>query len=174
MSGGGGTLVLGVGNRLWADEGVGPYLADLLATRVRVTDGAILDGGTQGIFLLARIAEARRLLLLDAVELGLPPGEVVVVRGAGLEAFFGCRALSLHQTSLRDLLAAAGLIDCLPREVVLVGVQVADTGTWGGTLSPPVAAACPRAVAQALAILRRWGAVEDIPAEASAEDAPAG
>jgi hydrogenase maturation protease len=151
------TLVLGVGNLLWADEGVGPVLAQALARRVRLVAGDIVDGGTQGLYLLPLVTESRRLLVFDAVDLGLAPGGVVVLEGDEIEAVFSTRVLSLHQTSLQDLLAAARLTGWVPDRLALVGVQVADADTWGGPLSPPVAQATGEALARAVETLTRWG-----------------
>ena len=146
------TLVLGVGNLLWADEGVGPRLIELLRLRGRTGDAELVDGGTQGLYLLPLLTGAERVVLLDAVDLGRPPGEVVVLEGEGISALGQGRPLSLHQTSLHDLLAAAVLIGQSPAQLRLVGIQVADTSSWGSGLTPMVEAALP----EAATIVEQW------------------
>ena len=153
------TLVLGVGNVLWADEGVGPKLADALAARVTLKTGQIVDGGTQGLYLLPMITDARRLLMFDAVDMDKEPGEVVILYNDDIYAAFTTRILSLHQNSLHDLIAAAKLLDWEPEEVVLIGVQVKDADDWGGGLTPEVTAAMDVALDQSMDVLRRWGEI---------------
>lgn len=138
-------LVLGVGNLLWADEGVGPRLIELLTQRGRTGPAELVDGGTQGLYLLPQLTGADRVLLLDAVDLDRQPGDVVVLADDEISAMGQGRPLSLHQTSLHDLLAAAALIGRTPSWLRLVGIQVADTEIWGGALTPAVEAALPKA-----------------------------
>ncbi|MDA8230086.1 MAG: HyaD/HybD family hydrogenase maturation endopeptidase [Magnetospirillum sp.] len=150
------TLVLGVGNILWADEGTGPRLVDALRQRVNLPSVEMIDGGTQGLYLLPMVTACSRLLLLDAVDMGRPAGEVVVLEGDAIVTGFGTRVLSLHQTSLHDLLAAAELLGWTPDRRALVGIQALDTETWGAGLTPPVAAALDAALDRAEEILVRW------------------
>lgn len=151
------TLILGVGNVLWADEGAGPRSIELLLRRLNLSAAEVVDGGTQGLYLLPMVTEAQRLLLFDAVDLGLPPGEVVVLEGEAIFSAFTGGILSLHQTSLHDLLAAAYLVGWQPEHVALIGIQAMDTENWGGDLSQPVAAALGEAIDRAEKILLRWG-----------------
>ena len=153
---GGGTLVLGVGNLLWADEGVGPRLVEALRRRPDLPDVELVDGGTQGLYLLPLVTAATRLLLLDAVDLGRPPGTVVVLEGPDIDSRCSARPLSLHELNVRDLLAAAALVDWTPKAVALVGIQISDSETWGSGLTPAVAAAIPEAIARIHDILDRW------------------
>jgi hydrogenase maturation protease len=142
-----GTLILGVGNLLWADEGVGPRLIELLVQRGRCGAAELMDGGTQGLYLLPALTAAERVILLDAVDLGREPGDIVVLEGDEISALGRGRPLSLHQTSLHDLLAAATMIGWVPHGLWLVGIQAAETEAWGQPLTPRVAAAMPRAAA---------------------------
>lgn len=152
------TLILGVGNILWADEGVGPRLIELLRHRGRTGPAELVDGGTQGLYLLPLVTGAGSVLLLDAVDMGRPPGEVVVLNGDEISALGQGRPLSLHQTNLHDLLAAAALVGWTPRQLALVGIQVSETETWGGALTPSVEEALPRAATTAETVLRQWAA----------------
>lgn len=152
------TLILGVGNILWADEGVGPRLIELLRHRGRTGPAELVDGGTQGLYLLPLVTGAGSVLLLDAVDMGRPPGEVVVLNGDEISALGQGRPLSLHQTNLHDLLAAAALVGWVPRQLALVGIQVSETETWGGALTSSVEEALPRAATTAETVLRQWAA----------------
>ncbi len=152
-----GTVVLGIGNRLWADEGFGPAVVDHLASDQRLPAGVeTLDGGTLGLYLLPCVQQARRLLVFDAVDFGHAPGEIVVLRDEEIPVFFGQRPLSLHQTGFTDVLAAAQLTGAAPDTITLIGVQPESIDDWGGSLTDTVAAAIPRAIALGLAELSAW------------------
>jgi len=153
------TVVLGIGNRLWADEGFGPAVVDRLTEDGKVPAGVeALDGGTLGLYLLPCVQTARRLLVFDAVDFGQPPGAIVVLRDAEIPAFFGQRPLSLHQTGFTDVLACAQLTGAAPEMITLVGVQPERIDDWGGGLTRIVAAAIPRAIDIGLAELSAWQA----------------
>ncbi len=153
----GSTLVLGIGNRLWADEGFGPAVVECLLADGLLPEGVeALDGGTQGLYLLPWVQGARRLLVFDAVDFGHPPGTVVVLRDGEIPAFFGQRALSLHQTSFTDVLAAAQLTGKSPEAITLVGVQPERIDEWGGSMTGTMRAAMPRAIGLGLAELAAW------------------
>lgn len=155
----GNTVVLGIGNILWADEGFGPQVVARMKER---TDCALppqvelVDGGTQGLYLLPLVQDAARLLVFDAVDFGRLPGEIVVLRDGEIPAFFGQRPLSLHQTGFTDVLAAAELTGRQPQAITLIGVQYANIETWGGELTPLVAAAIDRAIEMGQRELQSW------------------
>jgi hydrogenase maturation protease len=152
------TLVLGIGNILWADEGFGIRVVEEMHRRFRLPDGAgLMDGGTQGLYLVQYVQAARRLLVFDAVDFGQPPGTLAVVRDADVPAFFGCRKLSLHQTGFQDVLATAALLGGGPDHVALVGVQAEALDDWGASLRPSVRAQIDPAIALGLDILAGWG-----------------
>ena len=149
--------ILGIGNRLWADEGFGPSVIDrLTADGLLPAEVEALDGGTLGLYLLPCIQQARRLLVFDAVDFGHAPGEIVVLRDGEIPAFFGQRPLSLHQTGFTDVLAAAELTGAVPDMITLIGVQPESIDEWGGSLTHTVAAAIPHAIALGLAELSAW------------------
>jgi hydrogenase maturation protease len=149
-------LVLGVGNPLMSDDGVGQRLLAALAGRLPALDGVdYLDAGTLGFMLLPRVEQCDGLLALDAVHLNAPPGTVRVFEGAELDTFVRSPRCSVHELGLRDLLDAARLTDSLPARRALVGVQPAELG-WGVALSPDVEAALPVAVTAARRLLEAW------------------
>lgn len=155
---GGRTLVLGVGNILWADEGFGVRCIEALEQGFELPDDVeAMDGGTRGLALLAPILDAERLVLLDAVAFGGAPAELRVVRGAEVPRFVGQKAMSLHQTGMQDILALADLQGGLPAELVLIGVEPEVLEDYGGGLSPRVAAQVTTAVHLAVTELIDWG-----------------
>jgi hydrogenase maturation protease len=151
-------LVIGVGNPLMSDDGVGQRLLEALAARLPPLDDVeYLDAGTLGFLLLPRIEQADALLVLDAAQLDAAPGTVRVLDGATLDEFLRAPRCSVHELGLRDLLDAARLTDSLPARRTLVGVQPRRVGI-GETLSPAVAAAIPAATDAARAVLEAWSA----------------
>lgn len=152
-------LVMGIGNLLWADEGLGVRCLEALHQRFDVPAGVeLLDGGTQGLYLVNAVADAERLLVFDAVDYGLPPGTLKVVRDDEVPRFHGVRKMSLHQTTFQEvLLLAAAMPTGGPTKVTLVGVQLGRIDDFGGSLSPAVAAALDGALQAGLDELAAWG-----------------
>lgn len=160
------TVVLGLGNILLSDEGVGVRVVEAVAARLGpLPNLAFVDGGTSTMELLDQLAGAETLVIVDALRGSEPPGTVVRVDGRDLPAFFGRPRLSPHQVGLPDLLAALALLEAAPRELVLIGI-VPESLDHGLALTPPVAAAVPRAVALVEMELVRLGAL--IPRETAA------
>ncbi len=152
------TLVLGIGNVLWADEGFGVRCVERMHDAWDLgNDVRIMDGGTQGLYLVPYVGESRRVLVLDAVDFGDPPGALRVVRGADVPSCMGAHNLSLHQVGFQDVLAATALLGKAPDMLTLVGVQPERLDDYGGGLTAPVAARLEEAVLVALAELRAWG-----------------
>jgi hydrogenase maturation protease len=148
------TVVVGVGNTILSDDGVGVHAARVLMRDPRLGPGiAVLDGGTLGLELLAYIAEARQILFLDAVDTGTVPG--TLVRMTGRELLDAKSGWSVHQLGIADLMAAIALVSRNNPEVVVLGVQPADVN-WGTSLSPAVQAALTPLVDAALGQLRAW------------------
>jgi len=152
-------VVLGIGNILLRDDGVGVHVVRELERRVACGDALLppgaqlVDGGTLGLDLLPLIAGARAVLLVDAALMGGAPGSVVVRRGGALRADRdGPRAVL--PTGIDDLLAAAQLADLLPRAVSLVGVEPGEISA-GLDLTAAVRAALPALIARAISELWR-------------------
>jgi hydrogenase maturation protease len=152
------TVVLGIGNVLWADEGFGVRAVEALQAGWQF-DGeiALVDGGTQGLYLLPLVQSARRLLILDAVDYGLPPGTLKRLDGDAVPRFLGAKKMSLHQSGFQEVLQLACLTGTLPDEVVLIGCQPEELDDYGGSLRPCVKAALAQALPLALAQLAAWG-----------------
>jgi hydrogenase maturation protease len=150
------TLVLGLGNILLGDEGVGVRVVERLQELYEFPpEVRVLDGGTLALDLLPYVEDADRLLVIDALEMGAEPGEIARLESDQVPAFLSVK-LSPHQMGLADLLAAARLRNSYPEELVLWGVQPAVMRP-GLALSPPVAAQVEVLVNRALAELSRWG-----------------
>ncbi|MEJ2297866.1 MAG: HyaD/HybD family hydrogenase maturation endopeptidase [Woeseiaceae bacterium] len=152
------TLVLGIGNILWADEGFGVRAVEALNARYSFPpDVRVMDGGTQGIFLLPWIRNARRLLILDAVDFGMPPATLKLVRGDDVPRYMGAKKVSMHQAGFQEVLSSAELSGDLPADIALVGMQPELLDDYGGSLRDSVRARLDEAVALACEVLREWG-----------------
>lgn len=142
-------VLLGVGNILLSDEGVGVRLVEHILRHHRLPAGiAVLDGGTCAMEMLEDLEHLDLLVIADCVRSGRAPGSVVVLHGDEVPAFFRTR-LSPHQVGLADVLATLRFVGRAPRRTVVVGVEPQSLAT-GMRLSSVVHAALPRA-AQALA-----------------------
>ena len=152
------TLVLGLGNILWADEGFGVRAVEALNASLRFPDEVrVMDGGTQGIFLLPWVRAANQLLILDAIDFGLEPGEMRVMHQDDVPRFMGAKKVSMHQAGFQEVLMSAQLTGEFPERIALVGVQPERLDDYGGSLRPCVKARIPDAVAAAIEVLTDWG-----------------
>lgn len=136
--------IIGMGNLLRRDDGVGVHAARALAQRAWPPDVEVMDVGTDGFALATFLQESEGVLLLDAVSCGKAPGAVVTFSPEDVRLRREGSALSLHAVNFWPLLQLAQALGGRP-VVRLVGVQPADWG-WGQELSPPVAAALPEVV----------------------------
>lgn len=151
-------LILGIGNVLWADEGFGVRCVERLAARWSFGPGVtVLDGGTQGLYLLPFMEAADRLIVFDAVDYGLVPGTMKIVEDEAVPAFMGAKKMSLHQTGFQDVIATAQLMGYCPERLLLIGCQPEELEDYGGGLRDVVAAQIDPAIEVALARLRDWG-----------------
>lgn len=151
------TLVLGLGNILLGDEGVGVRVIERLLARYDFPEGVrVMDGGTLGLDLLPYLEGASRLLVVDAVQARKPPGTLVRLVGNEVPVFLDVSKVSPHQEGLQDLLAVATLKGYLPEEVVFWGAQIGSLGV-GLALSPAVAAQVDALGEKVLGELARWG-----------------
>lgn len=150
-------LVLGIGNVLWADEGFGVRAVEALhenyALPPQVT---LMDGGTQGLVLLADVTAHPHVLVFDAIDFGDAPGRLRVLRDREVPAWAGAK-MSLHQQSFMELLAIAEVQGRMPPHLTLIGVQPEVLMDFGGSLSESVRARLPEALALAAAELAGWG-----------------
>jgi hydrogenase maturation protease len=150
------TLILGVGNLLLSDEGVGVRVIERLAASYELPEAVqILDGGTLGLDLLYYLEGIENLLIVDAVEMEKPPGTLLRMEGDEVPAFLSIK-MSPHQVGIPDMLFAAKLKDLYPPNVVLWGIQPAKLEI-GLELSPAVAAQVDALVRNVVEQLDQWG-----------------
>lgn len=152
------TLVIGLGNPIMADDGLG------IAALERLREGwalpqsvRLVDGGTWGMNLLPLIEGAAELLLLDAIDTGQPAGELVVLARDQVPRFLGLK-LSPHQIDLREVLALAQLRGALPARLVAMGLQPARVEMFSG-LSPELESRMDSLLTAVIEQLERWGHV---------------
>ncbi|MGA3099972.1 MAG: hydrogenase maturation protease [Bryobacteraceae bacterium] len=147
--------IVGVGNLLLSDDGAGVHAIRGLRRDSRVGSVArLIDGGVVGTNLLAEVCGCERLLIVDAVDAGLPPGATVRMDFSGPDPP-RIDTRNTHQLGIPGLLDDLRLLGQAPRQVVLVGVQPAAMG-WGTELSPEVAGALPVVFAEVVRQLDRW------------------
>jgi len=140
-----------------SDDGVGVKVVQRLRENYRFPpEVTVVDGGTLGLDLLPMLEGVDKLLVVDAVETGEAPGTIVRLSGAEIPIVLKTK-LSPHQMGLQDLLLVAELVGCLPREMVLLGIQP-ERITMGLELSPALAAQFDILVNKVLLELERWGA----------------
>jgi hydrogenase maturation protease len=135
-------LVLGVGNVLLGDEGVGVHAVRRLEQESWPAHVTLLDGGTGGFHLLSLFQEYERIVLVDATMDGAPPGTVRVTRPRFASDY--PKTLSAHDIGLKDLVESAALLGHAPEIVLIViSVKTLPEGLHA-ELSPEVAASLPR------------------------------
>ena len=149
------TVVIGLGNPLMGDDGVGLAALAQLRDEWQLDDVELVEGATWGLALLPVIEDAERLVLVDAIAAHGRPGDIVELSRDRLPIYLS-RKLSPHQVDLRDALAVAELRGRLPNDIVAIGVQPAAV-TLGTELSAPVARQLRNLVRAVVAQLERWG-----------------
>jgi len=135
------TLILGVGNLLMGDEGVGVAAIRHLEARGLSDHAELLDGGTSGFHLLGLFRNQRHLILIDAATDDQPLGTVSLIRPRYANDF--PPTLTAHDIGLKDLIESAALLGYWPR-VDLITISIGDLGEMSMLLSPAVAAALPQ------------------------------
>lgn len=151
------TLVLGIGNTLLSDEGVGIHVLRALAEGEPLPDDVeLMDGGTLSFTLAGPIEEADALIVVDAANIKGAPGEWTLLQGEAMDAFLlGNRKSSVHEVGLTDLRAIAILAGHWPEKRAMVAIQpqVVD---WGEAPTPSVAEAIPPACAAIRNLIETW------------------
>lgn len=151
------TVVIGLGNVVLSDDGLGVHAVRRLRERQAVGDNVkLIEGGTAGLLLLPHLADARRAIVVDAIDAGAAPGTLTRLDGEDWMSAFSIR-MTPHEVALEDLLGAAQLSGAWPEELVLLGAQPASIAI-GTEPSPPVAAVIDSLVDAIVAELEAWGA----------------
>jgi len=148
-------LIVGLGNRLLRDDGVGVELLSRIEPRAAAWRDQVelLDGGTQGLALLGKLAGREAVVFLDAIRMGAEPGTVHVFRGEELGRM-GSRATTAHEGGVTEILGALALLGETPPEVIVIGVEPGEIETGIG-LSEPVGAVLEQAVQRAEEVMER-------------------
>jgi hydrogenase maturation protease len=150
------TIVIGLGNPLMADDGLGLAVLEALRRAWALPpEVELVDGGTWGISLLPVIEDAKRVLLLDAIRLGSPPGALHLLEREQLPRYLS-RQLSPHQVDLRDVLALAELRGTLPADTVAIGLEPARV-EMSTELSDVLRVRLEEVVTAAVERLAAWG-----------------
>ncbi|EIJ42176.1 hydrogenase maturation protease [Beggiatoa alba B18LD] len=159
------TLVLGIGNTLLSDEGIGIHVLNYLQTQqISQKTVNLVDGGTLSFSLAPLIEEAEQLIVIDAAQLHAPIGTIRYFINEEMETFLNKRQSSAHEVSLIDLLTVASLTDRLPKRRALVTVQPKKLD-WGTTPSPELASAIPQIAALVIQLIEAWSISETAPAD---------
>lgn len=148
--------LIGLGNILLQDEGAGVHAVRLIQERYRTPpELEIVDGGTSGLDLLPYLEGRDMVLFADAVNFGQEPGYIGMLENQEIPAFFAVKS-SLHHLGLADVLAAAHLLDLLPPELCLIGIQP-NSLEPGLELSQRLQARLDDFLERLLAKLEDWG-----------------
>ncbi|MEI7762635.1 MAG: HyaD/HybD family hydrogenase maturation endopeptidase [Comamonadaceae bacterium] len=146
-------VVLGIGNTILTDEAAGVRAVELLEQRYRVPDNVlVIDGGTSGMEMIEDLSDLDFLIVIDVVKTGQAAGTVVKIAGDEIPVFFR-RKLSPHQIALPDVLASLELLDAMPKEIIVLGVEPISL-ELGMEMTDTVAAKVPLLVEMAVMELR--------------------
>lgn len=158
-------LVLGIGNVLLQDEGIGIHLLKFMEKFFpSFPDVTYLDGGTLSFTLAGEIESHDHLLVLDAVELHARPGTLCCYEDEAMDHFLGTAKRSAHEVGLLDLMDIARLSGHLPKRRALVGIQYSTFG-WGEEPTPAVKHNIPLAGRLAANVLQKWEFEENPPCQ---------
>lgn len=150
------TLILGIGNNLLGDEGIGIHVVRHLSEQHPDPPGiTFLDGGTLSFTLAEPIAEHDNLIVVDAARFGQPAGTVRCFEGNQMDRYLTGNRQSVHEVGLMDLLDISRLSGTFPTHRALIGVEPAMLD-WAEYPSPQVAPTIEPVARMALELARRW------------------
>lgn len=156
--------ILGIGNTLYSDEGVGihalPLLEEVFADD---EDVELVEGSTDGIKLLGPVEEADFLIVIDAINAGLEGGSLIALYDDEIPAYYGIK-MSIHQVTFQEVLFAAKLRESYPKKIVMIGVQP-ESLELGVELSEKVRSRLPQLVERVKAEVDAWRKENLIPRE---------
>ena len=149
-------VVLGIGNTILSDEAAGVRAVEALVRGWKLPENVLaIDGGTSGMEMIEDLSNLDFLIVLDVVKTGAAPGTVVRIAGDEIPVFFRSK-LSPHQIALPDVLASLELLDTMPKEIVVLGVEFISL-ELGMEMTPTVAEKVPVLAAMAAAELAARG-----------------
>ncbi len=147
-------VVMGLGNPLFQDEGLGIHVINQLMASDLGARAELIDGGTDGLSLLGTVEAARHLLVIDAIDGGFQPGTIKKLQDHEISLFARAK-LSVHQLGFQEVLALARLRGRYPEQIVLIGVQP-RTLEWGISLSSEVSRAVPQIITMVYKQIDSW------------------
>jgi hydrogenase maturation protease len=151
-------VVLGVGNILLSDEGIGVRtIEELQRDFVLPPEVVVIDGGTTGMEMLEDLSNCDHIIIIDAVRSGKAPASIVKLVGEQVPVFFKTK-LSPHQIGLSDVLATLAFIDKQPGGITVIGVEPVSLET-GMALTPQVEACLPVLIKMVIEVLGELGVV---------------
>lgn len=135
-------VVLGIGNTILTDEAAGVRAVEALERAYKMpVNVQVIDGGTSGMEMIEDLSNLDFLIVIDVVKTGAAAGTVVKIAGDEIPVFFR-RKLSPHQIALPDVLACLELLDTMPKEIIVLGVELISL-ELGMEMTPTVAAKVP-------------------------------
>jgi len=150
------TLVLGIGNILLSDEGIGIHTLNYLSSHyANLKEVEYLEGGTLSFTLAPIIEKAQNLIVIDATQLHAEPGTIQIFSGQQMDEFLSTPRRSVHEVGLVDLLTMVRLTEHLPQRRALIGIQPQNLD-WGDVPSPKVALIIPQAASFVVQLVREW------------------
>ena len=150
------TVVLGLGNLLMQDDGLGVHTIRALREDFMWPEQVeLVDGGTLGLDLLPLVTDSARLLIIDAMDMGSEPGTVMRLEGEDVPKAWA-QKLSIHQAGVQDLLNIAYFQGWQPQKLVVLGIQPAAV-TPGLGLTESVGGALPQLLQDVCGELTGWG-----------------
>lgn len=157
--------VLGVGNLLLRDDGIGVHVINTLRNEYEFPESVhLIDGGTKGLDLLPFFEGNDKVLIIDAVDFKREPGTIGIIKDEKIPAFLSSK-LSVHQIGLPDMLFAARLMGITPPEMCLIGIQPQSIET-GTELSEEIKTRFKSLLERTLQKLQDWG-VDIVPRSAT-------
>ncbi len=153
--------ILGIGNMLLSDDGAGVHAIAKLKAEYEFPESVnLIDGGTKGLDLLPFIEGSDKVLIIDAANFKKEPGTIDVIEGDKIPGFLSSK-LSVHQIGLPDMLFAARLMEILPSEMCLIGIQPKSMES-GTELSDEIKLKLESLIERVLLKLKEWG-IEAVP-----------
>jgi hydrogenase maturation protease len=150
------TLILGIGNNLLTDEGLGVHVVRYLEEHHADAQGVtFLDGGTLSFTLAEPIADHDNLIVVDAARFGEPPGTYKCLEGAEMDRYLVGNRASVHEVGLMDLFDISKLSGTYPQNRALIGVEP-ESLEWGDSPTPKIAATIAPVAEMALQLAARW------------------
>ncbi|MCU7845804.1 MAG: HyaD/HybD family hydrogenase maturation endopeptidase [Candidatus Thiodiazotropha sp. (ex Monitilora ramsayi)] len=149
-------LILGIGNTLLTDEGIGVHLVERMRNEVGEMKGVeYMDGGTLSFTLAEPIGRVDGLIVVDAARMGEAPGSLKVFHDEEMDRYLSGNRSSVHEVSLTDLMDIARLSESLPQQRCLIGIEP-ESVDWGEAPTQKVDAAIKLGIQEILSILNTW------------------